>query len=805
MKTVLFFSVLFLSLATATAQNQGNIWYFGNNAGLDFNGGSPVPLLNSAMATNEGCASIANSLGQLLFYTDGTYIWDRTHNMMPATLGGILTLGGDASSTQSAIIIPKPGSTTIYYVFTVDAQAGLYSGGSGGLNMNIVDMTLNGGLGDLTTINQNILTPTCEKVTATRMCNGHDFWVVTHQWNSNSMYAYPLTAAGLGVPVISSVGVVHQDVGSLQNAESIGYMKFSPNGSKLAVAAWENLNTVQIFDFNNSTGVISNPITDTNYPNVSGSDGPYGVSFSPDGTKLYVGGFGSVPTASTILQYNMSAGSPAAILASRTVIYSEYNYGVGAFQIGPDGKIYITKSDGYSFFGTDSLDVINNPNAAGLACGFVFDALYLGNSGINTGTFGLPDIVESFLIPPVSATITYPGCSGSNSYTFTDSLSGVITYHWNFGDPSSGTADTSSQQNPTHTFSSQGNFTVTLIISNPCGSDTFTHVMVSNNTPVTINAGPDVTLCPGDSVLLTASGAPNGSTYLWTPSAGLGCTTCAATHASPAATTTYIVTATAPSGCSDKDTVIVTLSNQIVAWAQPDTAVCPGQSVQLLSGGGATYHWVPAGGLSNPNIPNPIATPASTTSYTVTVSSGTCAPSSATATVTVLPLPTLDAGPDAVIQLGSSTQLQLLTSGVSFNWSPSTGLSDPTSSSPLASPMNTTTYIVTTTDANGCISSDSVTVFVVTEPYFTFPNAFSPNGDGINDIFRSHYYQITTLDLKIFNRWGQLIFETDKPELGWDGTFKGVDQTIGVYVYEATGVTISGTQIFKKGNVTLLR
>src|SRR5207247_2448421 len=133
------------------------------------------------------------------------------------------------------------GSTTKYYLFAVGAQAGYVNSSRTGITYSIVDMTLNGGNGDVDVANKNkpLIAPTCEKLAAVRHCNGKDIWVVVHQWNTDAFYAYLLTAFGISAPVITHSGIVHKDVGSGQNAETIGYMKFSPDGKRLAVACYE--------------------------------------------------------------------------------------------------------------------------------------------------------------------------------------------------------------------------------------------------------------------------------------------------------------------------------------------------------------------------------------------------------------------------------------------------------------------------------------------------------------------------------------------------------------------------------------
>ncbi len=478
--TLLFFA---LSVSCGFAQKQGNQWCFGNYAGLDFNSGTPVPTATSQLTTGEGCSSIATKKnGRLLFYTDGTYAWDSTNNYMP---DGYF-MGGNSTTTQSALIVPQPGSNTLYYVFTADAQAGFYTFGDSGINYNIVDMTLNGGLGDVSTQDVELLSPATEKLCGTMACNDTDIWVVAHQWNSDAFYTYLVTKNGISAPVISHSGIVHEDVGSFECAEAIGYMEISPDGQKLALACYVDLNTVQIFDFDNSTGVVSNPVTDTNYPDFSGEDGPYGVSFSPDNSKLYVSYYALSPTFCQVYQYNMLAGSGSAIIASRTAVASDTAYVYGALQIGPDGKIYVAKAATYYLNNSDSLDVIENPNGLGAACNYVDDGLFLGNSGAQS-VFGLPNMVENFLQPLTTASLSYNGCAGNSILSFDSTIDGAITCYWNFGDPASGTADTSTLQNPFHNFSSPGSYTVKLILTTPCSSDTILKTAFADTTiPVNI-------------------------------------------------------------------------------------------------------------------------------------------------------------------------------------------------------------------------------------------------------------------------------------------------------------------------------
>jgi hypothetical protein len=200
MKRIAFISVLLIQ-HVLLAQNQGNVWYFGRNAGIDFNSGQPVALTDGALNTLEGSASISDPNGVLQFYTDGVTVWNRNHQVMSNGTG----LTGHFSTTQSATIIKKPGANTIYFIFTVAIE-----GRQDGLKYSEVDMILQGGLGGINSNkNINIVNPTCEKVTIIKHCNNTNYWVITRLLGSNTFHSYLLTAAGLSTtPIISNIGAI---------------------------------------------------------------------------------------------------------------------------------------------------------------------------------------------------------------------------------------------------------------------------------------------------------------------------------------------------------------------------------------------------------------------------------------------------------------------------------------------------------------------------------------------------------------------------------------------------------------------
>lgn len=366
--------VLLLSLIAVSfklsAQHYADKWYFGNKAAIDFTSGSAVAVATSDMAAGEGSSSIADPItGALLFYTDGINVWNDNNTVMPNGTG----LMGGLSSTQAALIVPKPENSTQYYIFTTDQI-----GGSLGLRYSIVDMSLDGGNGDVTVKNALLKTPVAEKVTAVHDAGTLNYWMVAHGWNNDSFYAFKITPTGIDSAVVSNTGMVHDD-GVIQN--SYGQMKFNPCGDKLALAAGY-LDKVELFDFNIITGVVSNPKT------ISYADHVYGLEFSSNSNALYVSTY---DVNGTLMQYDLSITNVGAMVAAAEIV--SVTPDIYPLQRAPDGKIYACKS--FSQY----LGVINSPdNIGATACnyvdmGFDLDPTFMGfNSAL-----GLPNTVTSFM------------------------------------------------------------------------------------------------------------------------------------------------------------------------------------------------------------------------------------------------------------------------------------------------------------------------------------------------------------------------------------------------------------------------
>ncbi|WP_299335744.1 T9SS type B sorting domain-containing protein [uncultured Psychroserpens sp.] len=459
--TILLLSFMLVS-SILFSQNEAANWYFGFNAGVTFNSGSPVTMLDGELNTTEGCATISNSAGQLLFYTDGITVWDKNHNIMPNGTG----LLGDPSSTQSAIVVPKPGNIDIYYIFTVDEQAG-----PNGLRYSELDLALNSGNGDITT-NKNILltTPTTEKISAVAHANGTDFWVVTHEFNNADFLAYEITAAGVNAtPVVSTSGSPH----SGSNQSTIGNLKFSPSGEKLALAKSFSPNFVELFDFDANTGVISNPIT------ISGvfyntSEGPYGIEFSSDSNVLYVSDIGSGP--SRIHQFDISLGNQTDIINSDFVLF-QGNGVLGSLQLAIDEKIYVAN------YATNFLDVIENPNTLGATTMYTDNGVDLMGRQCR---LGLPPFIQSFFNVGIQINDT---CFGDETQFSVNSSEAIVSIDWDFGDMT-----TSTDESPTHIYASTGTYTVNVTVTTLENTATLSREVTVYEVPLA-NQPSDYILC----------------------------------------------------------------------------------------------------------------------------------------------------------------------------------------------------------------------------------------------------------------------------------------------------------------------
>ncbi len=457
-----FLHPLFMNHATAqNISKHCNIWYFNQNCGIDFNSGSAVAVNNSAMATDEGCTSICDTNGVLLFYTNGITVYNASHQIMYNGTG----LKGAYSTSQSCIAMQLPGSYNIWYLITV-AEVSVPDG----TNYSIIDMSLQGGLGEVVTKNVNMVAPTSEKLTATLQANGIDYWILVHGDGNNTFYSFPLTSAGVGAPIISLAG-------SASGLWTVGCMKFSPDGNRIAEAQ-NNLNAFQIFNFDKTTGDVTYDFT---LPCGSGF-GSYGVEWSRNSKHLFIGNVNYYP--GQVFEADLSPGDSTSIIASLTLVVNTATDILGSLQMAPDGKIYLSR------WGVYYLGVINEPDSFGVAVNYVSDGF---NTSPNINHLGLPNYVTSYYTDSIFQPASSPSFAASSTQLcekfcidfYDSSLNNPTAWQWTFegGSPSG-----SSQENPMGIcYAAPGVYDVTLVVTNANGIDTLTlpDYITVNATPAT--------------------------------------------------------------------------------------------------------------------------------------------------------------------------------------------------------------------------------------------------------------------------------------------------------------------------------
>ena len=330
-------------------------------------------------------------------------------------------------------------------------------------------------------------------------------------------------------------------------------------------------------------------------------------------------------------------------------------------------------------------------------------------------------------------------------------------------------------------------------------------VLVNVVSRVSLNLKSDTAICLTDTATLNINS--NGLHYVWTPSNSITDNTEKFPSVFPLQNTNYHVVSSIGK-CSAEGNIMVRVVPYPEANAGNDTIVCFPDSYQLNASGGSIYSWSPAIFLNDSQIPNPVTSPQESVRYIVEVKDVLGCPKPTYDSVVIMVEKLVaDAGPRDT-SIVTNQPLQLHGTGSDFFlWSPSTGLNNPKISNPVAILANGQRYILQVTSAAGCIAIDTIDVNVYkVKPDFYVPDAFTPNGDGLNDAFRPILIGMKSLKLfKVYNRLGQLVFSTNVQKRGWDGTINGNPQDAGVFVWMAEGEDYLGKIIFKKGTVTLIR
>jgi gliding motility-associated-like protein len=465
-----FYLSLLISIHSFS-QKQANIWYFGEKAGLDFSNGCPEVITNGNMIAEAGCATICNSAGNLLFYTNGLFVWNREHSVMP---NGDSILGSSGFN-QNNIIIQKPGSQNIYCLFTIDSTGLFYSE---------VDLDLENGRGDIT-IKNHQLGPVSNKITAVKHCNAKYTWVIVHSFDDNTFEALLVT---------DSIGSFYKKVISEVGSEimaDLGYIKVSPAGDKIILPINSSDILLEIFDFNNKTGVVSNPVKIYRH-NLTYC---YGSEFSGDSRMLYISTGG---LKHEIFQYDLTLNSEPEINNSAVAIAEGNAY---ALQIAPDQKIYVAHVN------EPYIGVINFPEKKDTDCGYEEKKIYLNGRNCK---MGLPNFNQSYFYRP--AFECQNTCAGDSTLFQFGFLNNTDSVRWNLGTNEPEIVLSTPPFNTSKKYSLPDTYQVTLVAYHCEATDTIRRQIKINTNP-DLELGNDTAILQGCTITIDAGN--DMDQYLW--------------------------------------------------------------------------------------------------------------------------------------------------------------------------------------------------------------------------------------------------------------------------------------------------
>lgn len=429
----------------------------------------------------------------------------------------------------------------------------------------------------------------------------------------------------------------------------------------------------------------------------------------------------------------------------------------------------------------------------------------------NNGTFKFDFQVA---IADANFTVDYFSGCAPLIVQFQNQSSPGSTFLWYFGPGDT----TSTVVNPIRTYPTSGTYLVQLFVNDPASCNIWdtAYQYVTVYPPITADFNFVSPPC-SNTVTFSDSSFVGPISWLWNFDDGDSSTVQNPTHIFDS-TGTYnvqLITSTI-NGCKDTTVVQVDFAGSSASINQ-DVTICLGANTQLLASGGFAYSWSPTLGLNNPNIANPSAGPDTTTTYTCNITlvntlGDTCTVTLSTTVFVFDPntFPLSATVDDDTLASGEFTIIHAITdTTLTIIWSPSTGLSNPNSFNPTASPITTTTYTVTIVDSSGCPRTATVTIYVLSMKCNTslvfVPNAFTPNGDNENDKLFVKSNSVQELYFAVYNRWGQMVFETTDIKIGWDGMYNGMKADPAVFAWYLRVKCYNGEELRKKGNTTLIR
>jgi gliding motility-associated-like protein len=777
----LILAILLLSLVLNTSAQEQRIWSFGFKGGLDFSGGAPSFHNTNLFPGDYSSASICNSSGQLQFYTNGFWVWNRDNEIMPELTGGVSgytsvispTVGypplmpwDGTYATQPTAIVGAPAHQGIYYLFSL--------GTSGTLFYSMIDMSLNGGKGGIMAGKKGLYLASglTEKLTVVNGCN--NIWVMVRAKAANQYKAFEVNDTGLiTAPVISNIGSLPL------NWYGQGVIKFSSDGSKMAAACNTGLTHkggLEFYDFNRQTGILSNPLV---LDSSSTLGNYFGACFSPDNSKLYAttSSFANAGTFyyGKVRQFDISLSTPAAITASNTIVFTDFVYAIsrlGDLKRGEDDKIYFSSAEPAN----STLHCINSPNIAGVTCNAMANIIAMP---VGTATRGMPNDI-AFILPPDS--IFH---NNNIAVCFKDSV--ILTadsgkhYLWDNG---------STLRNRKVT---TGGVYILRYINADCKYECDSiHVGFIKLPVVSSNSYS----CPGKQQAMLWIKPQAGDTttfsYAWKDANGNILQSQSGNHAdtlSSIDTGIYFIHIATSTGCD------TTLKLKVIALPVPvasyyvDSITCKGTFIDFVNTNDAPlWKWrFGDGNTSNHQSPSYSYDNTGVFSSSLIVTNIEGCSDTAYRDITVK---SLDLFLEADKTLVNRVEIIRLQSSGSeaytvTSWEPYSLFLN--QSQIFQSVMMDTTRLFTVHGISeyGCKAEASVTVDV--NPTVFIPNSFSPNGDGLNDRFRPVFSgQVFVRFFGIYNRFGQQVYNGQGSSAleGWDGTFNGQQSELGTYFYQ---------------------
>ncbi len=717
------------------APKYGNIWYFGEGRGLDFNISPPTPIYDGLGYGGEGLTTIADpTTGEYLLFFDGDLLFRRGDTSFEDGR----KLYGRRTASQSAVILPLPGSDRYYYIFYIDDMS-LPLGPQLGMFYALVDVTAPPG-SDIFLERDVLLDPLAtERIAATWVCEENFYWVLSLQRDSNRYLAFRLTQSGVEEGYVESFSGPLVEFGI--NSD-LGALEFSPNGDFLCMSSGGiPRRATELFKFDKTTGRVHSPYGFAAMP-FTNDESAKQLSFSPDGSKFYqLGLSGDVQ----IVQYDLNEGPNIDdIFNKRTIIETRNPDGASnvmcGIQLAPDGKIYVATD--FNERRNGWLGVINKPNAKGLACDYWRKGIEFVSSPFPAACSGLPNHVDTWFSDNPADLCLGPNagirlsdtliCLGDSIEVRDASLNLPEEWSWSLTD-AVGVLRRFDRRDPgmLH-FDSPGEYIVRLTVTNRWGASQITR-RISVLAPPEANAGENTALCAGASVQLNAE--VSGGSIIWSPDDEyIDDVNSAAPNVNPPSSRWYYLDVVSPEGCAARDSVFMRVDTPptILELTADVTTVCPDASVRLTAVvlNAERFEWSNAADLDNSQSFTPTARPRTSTTYTLTAFNGVCT-ASAAIVITVNDALDLNIDPVAAVCAGEGVQLNAAApEGAALQWTPAELFNDNSLTAPQFTPTQSQ-WIYLRAEHDGCAAFDSVFVEVLPRPVLTLS---APSGICAGDV-----------------------------------------------------------------------